>query len=147
MAEDIVSELGLMGSNGVDFLLTKRGPVVVEVNPRFQGSLDAVELSTGINIFKAHVEAFSGILPEKPLPRKVAGRAILFAQRSVKIGDELTGRIKDIDWITDVPRPGTEINKNDPVASVLAIGKDREEVLLLLIERTDMLRTATNSQN
>ena len=146
MAEEIVSELGLMGSNGVDFLLTKRGPVVVEVNPRFQGSLDAVELSTGTNIFNAHVEAFDGILPEKPLPRKVAGRAILFAQRSVKIGDELTGWIKDIDWITDVPRPGTEINKNDPVASVLAIGKDREEVLRLLIKRTDMLRTATKSQ-
>ena len=82
MAEEIVSELGLVGSNGVDFLLTERGPMVVEVNPRFQGSLDAVEMSTGKNVFQAHVESFKGILPEIPVPKNVAGRAIFFADRT-----------------------------------------------------------------
>lgn len=142
MAEEIISELGLMGSNGVDFLLTERGPVVVEVNPRFQGSLDVVEMSTEINVFQAHVDAFEGILPEKTVPKSVAGRAILFADESVKIDEPLTRWISGKDWITDVPRPGSAIKKTDPVASVLASGKHRAEVLDLLMKRTAMLRTA-----
>ena len=36
MAKSMVIGLGLLGSNGVDFMLTKEGPVVVEVNPRFR---------------------------------------------------------------------------------------------------------------
>ena len=147
MAEEIVSELGLVGSNGVDFLLTEKGPVVVEVNPRFQGSLDAVEMSTGKNVFKAHVESFKGILPEKPVPKKVAGRAILFADENVKIGEPMTSWITGRDWITDVPRPGSDIKKSDPVASVLATGRNRAEVLNLLMARTAMLRTTVKSQS
>ena len=146
MAEEIVSELGLVGSNGVDFLLTERGPVVVEVNPRFQGSLDAVEMSTGKNVFQAHVDAFKGILPEKPVPKMVAGRAILFADENVKIGESMTRWITGKDWITDIPKPGSDIRKSDPVASVLATGRHRDDVLDMLIERTAMLRTAVKSQ-
>ena len=146
MAEEIISELGLVGSNGVDFLLTEKGPVVVEVNPRFQGSLDAVELSTGKNVFQAHVESFKGILPENTVPKNVAGRAILFADDSIKIGEQLTRWIMGMDWITDIPRQGSDIMKNDPVASVLATGRNRAEVLDLLIARTAVLQTAVKSQ-
>jgi uncharacterized protein len=144
MAEKIVSELGLVGSNGVDFLLTENGLVVVEVNPRFQGSLDAVEMSTGKNIFQAHVDAFGGILPERPTPKKVAGRSILFADKSIKIDEPLTRWITGKEWITDVPRPGSVIKKSDPVASVLASGRGRAEVLDRLMARTTILRMATN---
>ena len=147
VAEAIVSELRLVGSNGVDFLLTEKGPVVVEVNPRFQGSLDVVEMSTGKNVFQAHVDAFGGILPEKSVPKKVAGRAILFTDESIKIDEPLARWIMGKDWIRDVPRPGSNVKKSDPVASVLATGGDRAEVLDLLMERTAMLRTATKSQN
>lgn len=145
MAEEIVSELGLVGSNGVDFLLTEKGPLVVEVNPRFQGSLDSVELSTGLNVFQAHLDSFEGILPETAPPRQVAGRAILFAEESVKIGEDLTSWIKKKDWITDIPRPGSDITKGDPIASVLAIGRNREDVLGLLMERIAVLRMVVKS--
>ncbi|VVB63417.1 ATP-grasp domain protein [uncultured archaeon] len=147
MADEIVSDLGYVGTNGVDILQTQNAPVVVEVNPRIQGSLDAVEMSTGKNIFQAHVDAFGGILPEKPTPKKVAGRAILFADENVKIGEPLTRLILGKDWITDVPRPGSVIKKSDPVASVLATGRGRAEVLDLLMARTTMLRMATKSQS
>ena len=147
MAEEIVSELGLVGSNGLDFLLTEKGPVVVEVNPRFQGSLDVVEMSTGKNVFQAHVDAFEDILPEKPVPKMVAGRAILFADEPVGIGELLTRWITGKDWITDVPRSGSVIKKSDPVASILATGRDRAGVLDLLMKRTAMLRIATKTQS
>ena len=68
MAEEIIARLGLLGSNGIDFLLTKKGPVVVEVNCRFQGSLDTVEAATGQNVFQAHLQSFAGRLPRPPGP-------------------------------------------------------------------------------
>jgi predicted ATP-grasp superfamily ATP-dependent carboligase len=153
LAEEVVSSLGLVGSNGVDFLLTEKGPVIVEINARFQGSLDTVELSTDMNVFQAHLKSFEGCLPERRKSRLTAGRAILFARKNVKILQDLRRArfgdrelIGDKDWITDVPNPKSEIKKNNPVASVLARGHNREEVLALLIARTATLNKIVKSQ-
>jgi predicted ATP-grasp superfamily ATP-dependent carboligase len=144
MAEEIVAELGLVGSNGVDFLLTEKGPIVVEVNPRFQGSLDTVELSTGLNVFQAHLEAFQGILPELPNPlnmnpgtKRTAGRIIFYAPEDLRIHSELS-----VEGLADIPRPGALIKRDDPVASILAIGGNRAGVLKSLMDRTAELRIA-----
>jgi predicted ATP-grasp superfamily ATP-dependent carboligase len=136
MAEDIVAELELVGSNGVDFLLTDDGPVVVEVNPRFQGSLDSVELATGQNIFQAHLQSFSKVLPERmKMPCLSAGRAIIYASRDMQIVEDLSAT-----WARDVPGHGCKIGKDDPILSILAAGKGRKEVLALLTKRAASLR-------
>jgi predicted ATP-grasp superfamily ATP-dependent carboligase len=135
MAEEIVSRLGLVGSNGVDFLLTDSGPVVVEVNPRFQGSLDSVEMATGLNVFQAHVDAFSGLLPNRPATLASAGRAIVYAQRDV-----VAPEIAIEEWTADVPRPGWQIKRGDPVLSLLARGEGRRKVLSMLQRRASRLR-------
>lgn len=142
MAESITSGLGLVGSNGVDFLITKKGPVVLEVNPRFQGSIDSVELSCKINLFSAHRLSFDGILPERPKPQKSAGRAILFADGKIKIEADLR---KVTRWVADVPRTGSIAEKGDPLISILAIGKDRQSVMELLQRRSAHLRKRCNS--
>jgi len=134
MAEEIVSRLGLLGSNGVDFLLTDSGPVVVEVNPRFQGSLDTVEMATGLNLFQAHVDAFRDLLPDRPRARSSAGRAIIYAQK-----DLVAPEMAIDEWTADVPRPGWRIKKGDPVLSLLARGTSRKDVLSLLERRASML--------
>jgi predicted ATP-grasp superfamily ATP-dependent carboligase len=135
MAEKIVGRLGLVGSNGVDFLLTAGGPVVVEVNPRFQGSLDTVEMATGLNVFQAHVDAFRGLLPDRPAALSTAGRAVIYAQR-----DLAAPEIAADEWTADVPRPGWQIKKGDPFLSLLARGEGREKVLRLLQRRASWLR-------
>jgi len=135
MSEEIVAELGLVGSNGIDFLVTDKGPVVVEVNPRIQGSLDSVELSTGMNIFQAHLLSFEGALPERPVHyRRAAGRAILFAERDLITGD-LCG-----DWVADVPRAGSIFRRDEPIVSVLAAGKNGPDVMDLLRKRSVTMR-------
>ena len=135
MSEEIVAELGLVGSNGIDFLVTDRGPVVVEVNPRIQGSLDSVELSTGMSIFQAHLLSFWGILPERSVHyRRAAGRAILFADRDLITGD-LCG-----DWVADVPRAGSVFRRDEPVVSILAVGKNGQDVMDLLLRRSIAVR-------
>jgi predicted ATP-grasp superfamily ATP-dependent carboligase len=134
MAEEIIAKLGLLGSNGVDFLLTRQGPVVVEVNARFQGSLDSVEQATGINVFQAHLQSFQGTLPKRPVAGCTAGRAIIYASRDLEIKKDLCR-----DWIADVPRIGSRINKDDPVLSILAKGSGRDEIVSLLMKRAATL--------
>ena len=135
MAERIVARLGLLGSNGVDFLLTVEGPVVVEVNCRFQGSLDTVECATGVNLFQAHLNSFRGLLPERPAIKCSAGRAIVYASQPLEIREKLL-----FPWTADVPRPGSKIEGDDPILSVLARGKDRGAVLAQLQDRTAAIR-------
>ena len=130
MAESIVSALGLVGSNGVDFLLTKEGPLVVEVNPRFQGSLDSVELSTDVNVFDAHMKSFEGLLPQKIEPKRTAGRVVVYAAHDLAIKEAASAV-----WITDIPRPGSFMPKGEPLASVVAVGDNRDDVVMLLKER------------
>jgi predicted ATP-grasp superfamily ATP-dependent carboligase len=138
LAVEVVARLGLVGSNGVDFILTKDGPVVVEVNPRFQGSLDTVELSTGINVFQAHLQSFDGILPRPKTPSCFAGRAILYAEKNLQIERDL-GKVAGI---TDIPSPGSHFQEGDPIASMLVSAKEREETLRKLKEKKAELRQA-----
>ncbi|MFA6372362.1 MAG: ATP-grasp domain-containing protein [Methanothrix sp.] len=135
MAEEIIAKLGLVGSNGVDFLLTEKGPVVVEVNSRFQGSLDTVELSGGDNVFQAHLQSFSGRLPKRPAEyRRTAGRIIIYAPRDLTIKEDLVR-----DWTADVPGKGSRIAADDPILSIMAQGSSRDEVMAQLKTRAVML--------
>jgi predicted ATP-grasp superfamily ATP-dependent carboligase len=128
MAEELVMEFGLVGSNGVDFIISDSGPVVIEINARFQGSLDTVELATGINIFDAHVKAFGGKLPEKPERGQFAARAVLYTDRDVVINKQiLDGILKEN--AADIPNNGHEAYAGDPVTSILATGRSRQDVL------------------
>jgi hypothetical protein len=135
MAEEIIAKLGLVGSNGVDFLLTEKGPVVVEVNSRFQGSLDTVELSGGDNVFQAHLQSFSGKLPKEPAKyHRTAGRIIIYAPRDLILEADLVR-----DWTADVPGKGSRIAADDPILSIMALGSSRDEVMSLLKTRAGML--------
>ncbi|MDD4448567.1 MAG: ATP-grasp domain-containing protein [Methanothrix sp.] len=135
MAEEIISKLGLWGSNGVDFLLTEKGPIVVEVNSRFQGSLDTVELSGGKNVFQAHLQSFGGRLPERPAAASCsAGRIILYAPSDLIIEVDLVR-----DWTADVPGNGSRIAADDPILSILAQGSSRDDVIAQLKTRAAML--------
>jgi len=135
MAEEIIAALRLVGSNGVDFLLTEKGPVVVEVNSRFQGSLDTVEMAGGDNVFQAHLQSFLGMLPKRPAPSSItAGRIIIYAPRDLTIEADLVR-----EWTADVPGMGSRIAADDPVLSIMAQGSSRDVVLAQLKTRAAML--------
>lgn len=138
-AEEIASRLQLVGSNGVDFILAASGPLVLEVNPRFQGSLDAVEISTGLNLFQAHLLSFDGLLPKRPQPRRSGGRGVLYAEDGLKIDGDLRAVNR---WIADVPSPGSSLKRGDPVTSILSSAADRDGALALLRRRSSSIRRA-----
>ena len=54
-------KLGLLGSNGFDFVINSHNePYLLEVNPRFQATLECIQSVTGINLIREHIKACSG---------------------------------------------------------------------------------------
>ncbi|KAF5415658.1 MAG: 3-methylornithine--L-lysine ligase [Candidatus Methanogaster sp.] len=132
IAVQVVKRLGLVGSNGVDFLITDSGPVTIEVNARFQGTLDTVEHVSGISVFDAHVKAFSGELPEidpdNDSGTGFAGKAIVFTDYDLVIDKTISKRLVR-EPIRDIPVIGCKIPAGDPVTTVFCTGRTREQVL------------------
>ncbi len=118
----ISSHFGLTGSNGVDMVIDEDGtPYVMEVNPRFQGSLECVERVLGVNLVEMHVEACTqGSLPENELkPEKFCTRLILYAPHRICAPDLMFNNLRDI------PHPGDIIEAGEPLCSVISEGKSR----------------------
>ncbi len=131
IAVRLVMKLGLIGSNGVDFLITENGPVVIEVNARFQGTLDTVEYTSGISVFDAHVRAFLDELVEVPSDAagdRFAGTAIVFADRDVIIDETISKKLAE-ERIMDIPEIGWRIPAGDPVTTLFCEGNSREQVV------------------
>ena len=116
-AEMLCRKLRLRGSVGVDFLLTPSGPLVLEVNPRFQGSLDTVELSSGANIFRAHIAALEGRLDVFSFSR-YAARGVLFAPQDLWVARDLHRRT-----VADQTPRGAFVARGRPLASPLGAGR------------------------
>lgn len=129
---NLAKELALVGSNGVDFIITDKGPVVLEVNPRFQGSIDTVERSTGLNIFRLHHGSFQGKLPVSGDSQCFSIKTIFFAPRRLvvekRVYDYLVQCYNE-GTAADVPSKGTVCEKDEPVVSFLSEGNSRMEVV------------------
>ena len=124
IAEEIAGESGCIGTVGVDFVLPDEGgPVAIELNPRFQGTLETVEAATGENLVRLHLDACDGRLPpSRPAPRQYAARRILFADRDLVVGADLSPLAPAV---ADIPRPGTAVPAGGAVVSVRARRPDR----------------------
>lgn len=130
IAERIAAASGCRGTVGIDFVLGSSGPVAIEVNPRFQGTVDTVEMATGCNLFGLHSGACRGKLPSRrPSPRAVAARSILFADRDMTLTTDLRA-LKE--YVADIPWPGTFFEKDQAIVSVYGQGPDRAAALALL---------------
>ena len=134
----LTDRFGLIGLNGVDFVLQASRPAVVEVNPRYSASMELVERATGASMFALHLAACRGRLPEPSLAHAALhadaspgfhGKAIVYARRSVTI----TASLEWLDrGVRDVPHPGDVIRKGRPICTVLAEGPSRAGCLAAL---------------
>jgi predicted ATP-grasp superfamily ATP-dependent carboligase len=123
IVERIASHFGLIGSNGVDFVISEDGtPYVIEVNPRFQATLECVERILGINMVEAHIEAcLRGKLPTiAKRTARFCTRLILFAPQCSIIPD-----LGVFEEVRDVPIPRVIIEKGEPICSIVVEDADR----------------------
>ena len=119
----ICEEIGLVGSNGVDFVLSDR-PYLMEINPRFQNTVDCVEGLLGINLVEEHVRACRGEVGKYRQPRGNSAKLILYAKRGVEIPD-----LTKISDIVDITPEGSIVRKGHPICSVLKFGESRDETV------------------
>jgi predicted ATP-grasp superfamily ATP-dependent carboligase len=129
-AEKIAASSGCRGTLGIDFVVGEEGPYAIEVNPRFQATLDTVERALATNLFSAHARACQGILPERvPDPACVSIRQILFAEKDCTVCRDLSSLFPAV---SDIPWPGTFFEEGRAVISVYGWGPPRERALNLL---------------
>jgi len=123
LAEKAAAASRCIGSIGVDFVLSDNA-YAIEINPRFQATLDTVEMATGCNLFTLHTQAYAGKLPlHRLMTKRYAARRILFADRDMELGVDLS---RFAPSVADIPWPGTTFNKGDAVISVFGYGITRE---------------------
>jgi hypothetical protein len=128
-AEHIAAESGCIGTIGIDFVAGDRIHAI-EVNPRFQATLDTIEIATGRNLFAAHVGACRGNLPPgRPACRQAAVRMILFAERDMVVRPNL---LRFSPLIADIPWPGTWFEEGQAVVSVYGWGAGEGEAMAML---------------
>jgi predicted ATP-grasp superfamily ATP-dependent carboligase len=148
MAAQLTRHFGLRGVNGVDLVVAdgpdgRPHPFLVEVNPRYTGSMELVERAYGLNVFSLHLEAMAGRLPafsladHLHLQDRYLGKGIVYARRAVTL-PETAG------WTErgrrDVPFPGERIEAGHPVCTVLVEGEGREPCWSHLLASVEEVR-------
>ena len=131
VSERIISKAGLVGSNGIDYLMAGDRICFMEINPRIQDTMECVERYRGMNLVEKHMDAINGELEVKGFrSERCFGKGIIFAGRRVRI-DGL-GKAGDV---ADVPPDGSVIRAHEPVCSIFAEGESNEEVRGMLKKR------------
>lgn len=120
-SETICSEFGVVGSNGVDFIIGDK-PYLVEVNPRFQNTIDMIEGSFDLNLLKMHIESTEGKLPEKKDLKRSSTKLIIYAKRDMR-----APKLNRLSTILDIPRKNSKIEKEEPICSILKFGEKRDK--------------------
>nr|WP_319375734.1 ATP-grasp domain-containing protein [uncultured Methanoregula sp.] len=138
MAERIAALSGCRGTLGIDFVAGTDQAYPIEINPRFQGTVDTVERACGCNLFDYHVNACAGTLPGSgPAARQVAVRSILFADRDLTIRADLS-RFKE--FVADIPWPGAELEEDQAIVSIYGWGENAESARALLDKHITIIR-------
>ena len=128
----LVEATGLVGLNGVDFLLAEDGWSVLEVNPRPTATMELYDLDYDRGLFEAHLRACAGELPASaPLARMARASTIVHATHPWVIG----GGFAFPHWCRDLPQPGTRLAPGHPVCTVHAEAATPDAAVALVRER------------
>ena len=148
LATALTREFGLVGLNGLDFVLCDGRVWPLEVNPRYSASMELIEAAWGLSMFDCHMRAvLHGDLPDLgrgPVAgertigpnRSIYGKAILYAARDCRAPDTRGWAERGI---RDVPFPGEAIVKGSPVCTVLSCAATVDACYAGLIEKAETL--------
>lgn len=122
----LVAATGLVGLNGLDFLVREDEWSALEVNPRPTATMELYDPDFPDGLFDAHVRAVQGELPEHPAPRGPSrAHAIVLAPAACQV----PAGFSFPPWCRDLPAAGLRFSAGDPVCTVLADADHPEEAL------------------
>lgn len=127
IGEHLARVLGLKGPFGLDFVLDGGTPFLVEVNPRYTASVEVLERATGRRLlgeFLGHIE------PSPSPPTSFVLKRVLFARAAIPSTREFGDRriAPDVE-VADVPMPGTPVEVDHPLCTLLVTGPDEATML------------------
>jgi uncharacterized protein len=111
------SELGLVGLNSADFLISAAAVWLLEINPRPGATLDVFEPNEGA-LFAQHVAACEGRLTPASPRQMFKAAEIVYAPCDIVLREKRDWP----DWVVDRPSPGSRIAAGDPMCTTLASG-------------------------
>lgn len=118
-ANELTSFCGLRGWNGIDFIVRQGIPYLIEVNPRWSGSIELFERVYGFNAFDMHRQSCEGSLPMYSMDvlDRFWAKGIVYSRKKLMIKDPAQ-------WpkalYADIPHPGEVILHGYPVCTILA---------------------------
>lgn len=143
LAAFLTREYGLIGVNGMDFMLKGDRIYLTEINPRYSASMELAEQAYKLPIFDLHTQAvLEETLPSFRLEtaakrKKFYGKAILFAERDTAVPDTRSWQAKGI---RDIPESGEKLRKGGPICTILTESPTYNETLADLTDQAGRLK-------
>jgi predicted ATP-grasp superfamily ATP-dependent carboligase len=136
--DKLIKSSGIVGSNGIDFILMDNAEVCfIELNPRFQATIDLFEDMTGENLLQMHLKS----IINKELPKnidysnkQVFLKAIYYSPLDFYI-------LTDIQSLNfrDVPLIGSMNYKGAPLCSSVMVGTSEIEAFEKSLDDRDLI--------
>ncbi len=135
-AENLIREAGLVGLNGVDFIVDRDRVFVIEINPRPCATIDLFDRLLDASLFDLHIRACLEELPRNGAaleiaPKQFRGCAVVYAERRLTVPKGFDWPI----WSTDRPCGEAIIEPDSPLCTVHAKARQVEDVKALLQAR------------
>jgi predicted ATP-grasp superfamily ATP-dependent carboligase len=135
----LVAATGLVGVNGLDFLLRGRRWLALEVNPRPTATLQLYDADYPQGLFAWHLRACAGELPERAArPRAARAHAIVYAPARGYASPAFAFPR----WCSDLPDPGAQFAPGAPVCTVHAAAPDAARATALVRRRQGLIERA-----
>ncbi len=112
----LVYATGLVGLNGLDFILDDDEPYVLEINPRPTATIDLYDADIEGGLLALHLQACRGELPEIQQSDRSRAHAIVYATDALRVPAGMHWP----EWCTDIPESGSLIPAGAPICSVHA---------------------------
>lgn len=112
--DELARVTGLVGLNGLDFILDGATPHAIEVNPRPTATVDLHDPDVCGGLLALHLRACRGEIGSMERIGAARAHAIVYATRAVRIPAHASWPA----WCTDIPAPGTIIPNGAPICSV-----------------------------
>jgi predicted ATP-grasp superfamily ATP-dependent carboligase len=140
LATTLTQAFGLVGLNGIDFMVHGEYLSILEVNPRYSASMELVEEAEAWPLFLWHTAGCRRqalpVLPERH-DHTVFGKAIVYARRDGLLPDTTRWPAKGR---RDVPHAGGPIRAGFPICTVTAVDRDQQLCYAhLLAEANELL--------
>jgi uncharacterized protein len=132
----LVAATGLVGLNGLDFLLQPRRWLALEVNPRPTATVELYDADYAGGLFEWQLRACEGELPVRAAPaRAVRAHAVVYAPRALHV----TAGWAFPRWCRDVPPAGARFAPGQPFCTVHAAASDAARAVALVRRRHSLL--------